>query len=155
MKIGTLVSGVAGTAAVAVSALVMAPPASAAAPTTATVQVDCGDWGTGRATVTAEQREGAPAVTFSTPVVWAHHSIPADSISTTATLSAAHGRTATLTGKANPAWTLLGQPFDSGVLTGTVTPGEAYRFTSITSTFGSLTIHCTAVSAQTPGPFVF
>ncbi|GAB2587945.1 hypothetical protein GCM10027168_21000 [Streptomyces capparidis] len=155
MRISTLVSGTAGAAAVAMGALVMAPPASAVAPTTATVQVDCGGWGTGKATLQAQQNGGAATVTFSTPVVWAHHSIPADSLRTTLTLSDASGEEVTFSGKANPAWTLLGQPYDSGPLTGTVTPGEALRFTSITSTYGTFTVQCKAISPQSPGPFVF
>jgi hypothetical protein len=157
MKIGTLVSGTAGAAVLAMGALAMAPAASAAAPTTATatVQVDCGGWGTGRATLAA-QRDGSTAtVTFTTPVVWATHSIPADSLRTTMTLSTAHGKEVTLNGQSNPAWTLLGRPYASGPVTGTVTPGEALSFKSLTSTYGTLTVHCTAVSAQSPGPFVF
>jgi hypothetical protein len=152
MKISTLVSGV---AAVAMGALAMAPTASAAAPTTATVQVDCGDWGTGKATLQAQHSGRAATVTFSTPVVWGTHYIPADSLQTTLTLSTASGKEVTFSGKSNPAWALIGQPYDSGPLTGTVTPGEALQFTSLTSTYGTLTVHCATISPQSPGPFVF
>ncbi|WP_051708006.1 MULTISPECIES: hypothetical protein [unclassified Streptomyces] len=142
-------------AALAMGALAMAPPASAAAPTTATVQVNCGDWGTGKATLGAQGTGGRATVTFTTPVVWASHSIPADSLRTTLTLSTANGKEVTLAGQSNPAWTLLGQPYASGPVTGTVTPGEPVQFKSLTSTYGTLTVHCVAVSAQSPGPFVF
>jgi hypothetical protein len=155
MKISTLVSGTAGAAALAMGALAMAPPASAAAPTTATVQVDCGNWGTGQATLGAQQNGRTAAVTFTTPVVWATHSIPADSLRTTLTLSTANGEEVTLSGQSNPAWTLLGQPYASGPVTGTVPPGEPLQFASLTSTYGTLTVHCAAISEQSPGPFVF
>lgn len=155
MKISTFVSGTAGASALVMGALVVAPTASAATPTTATVQVDCGGWGTGKATLQAQLNGGAATVTFSTPVVWSSHSIPADSFRTTVTLSTASGKEVTFSGKSNPAWTLIGQPFDSGPVTGAVTPGEALQFTSITSTVGSFTVHCEATSPQSPGPFVF
>ncbi|MFI0898476.1 hypothetical protein [Streptomyces sp. NPDC020983] len=155
MKLSIFGTGTAGAAALAVGALVMAPSASAVAPTTATVQVNCGDWGSGQARLDARQDGTAAAVTFSTPVVWATHSFPADSMQTTLTLSDAHGAEVTFTGQSNPAWTLLGQAYNSGPLTGTVTPGEALEVKSLTSTYGTFTMHCTATSLQNPGPFVF
>lgn len=155
MKLSTFGTGMAGAAALAMSALAMAPSASAVAPTTATVQVNCGDWGSGQARLDAQQNGSAAAITFSTPVVWATHSFPANSMRTTLTLSDAHGGEVTFTGQSNPAWTLLGQAYNSGPLTGTVTPGEALEVTSLTSTYGTFTMHCTATSLQNPGPFVF
>ncbi|MER7052099.1 hypothetical protein [Streptomyces sp. NPDC000351] len=155
MKISTFVSGTAGAAAMAMGALAVAPPASATAPTTATVQVKCGYWGTGTATLQAQHNGRVATVSFSTPVVWASHSTPANSLQTTMTLSTASGKEVTLSGKANPAWTLIGQPYASGPVTGAVTPGEALQFTSITSTIGGVTVHCDAISPQSPGPFVF
>jgi hypothetical protein len=152
MKFSTLAIG---TAAMVAGALVLAPTASAATPTTASVQVDCGAWGTGPATLRAGHNGSAATVTFATPVVWASHSIPANSLQTTATLTNASGEEVTFSGQSNPTWGQLGQPFYSGPLTGTVTPGDALQFTSITSTFGTLTVHCDATSPQSPAPFVF
>lgn len=155
MKLSTFGTGMAGAAALAMGALVMAPSASAVAPTTATVQINCGDWGSGQATLDAQQNGTAAAITFSTSVVWATHSFPANSMQTTLTLSDAHGAEVTFTGQSNPAWTLLGQAYNSGPVTGTVTPGEALEVKSLTSTYGTFTMHCTATSPQNPGPFVF
>jgi hypothetical protein len=155
MKLSTLGTGTAGAVALALGALVMAPSASAVGPTTATVQIQCRDWGTGQAKLEAQQDGSTAAITFSTPVVFATHYIPANTIDTTITLSNARGEDVTFKGKANPLWNLLGQAFDSGPVTGTVAPGDVLEFKSVTSTISTLTISCTAISPQTPGPFVF
>lgn len=155
MKLRTLGSGTVGAAALAMGALVVAPPASAVGPATATIQINCGDWGSGQARLDAQQNGSAATITFSTPVVWASHSIPANMMETTLTLSNARGGTVTFKGKANPAWTLLGQAFNSGPLTGTVAPGDVLEAKSLTSTVGTFRVDCTATSLQNPGPFVF
>ncbi|MFJ9600835.1 hypothetical protein [Streptomyces althioticus] len=99
MKFSTLAIG---TATMVAGALVLAPTASAATPTTASVQVDCGAWGTGPATLRAGHNGSAATVTFATPVVWASHSIPANSLQTTATLTNASGEEVTFSGQSNP-----------------------------------------------------
>lgn len=52
-------------------------------------------------------------------------------------------------------WNKLGQPFDSGPVTGTVAPGDVLEVGSLPSTYGTLLVSCTATSPQNPGPFVF
>ncbi|MCO5969281.1 hypothetical protein [Actinoallomurus soli] len=156
MKLRTLVTGTAGTAALAMGALVTAPPALAVSPATATVQINCeGGWPSGQARLDVQQNGTTATITFTTSVVWTSHSIPANSMNTTLTMSNAHGGTVTFKGTSNPAWTLPWQPFNSGPLTGTVAPGDVLQAKSLTSTVGTLAINCTATSPQAPGPFVF
>lgn len=157
MRLSTLVKGTAGTAVVALGALAVAPQASAVTPTAASVEVDCGYfYGSGKATLEAEQNGDEATLRFTTPVAWAHHSFPENEIASTLTLTTASGEEVTLTGQSNPAWVRLGQPFDSGPLTGTVPVGEELEFTSITAVFsGTVVVNCTALAPQEPEPFVF
>ncbi|MBL1067335.1 hypothetical protein [Streptomyces sp. 7-21] len=166
MSIQSVVRGTAAAAAVAVGALVMAPPAPAAAPATAsagapsesataTVEVYCGYfYGSGEATLAAERHGDEVTLTLTTPVLWATHAIPAGMVRTTVTLSSPDGEEVTFTGRANPDWTVLGQPFDSGPMTGTPPAGEELRFASLVSTAGTMRLECTPLSPQEP-PFVF
>ncbi|WP_031512809.1 hypothetical protein [Streptomyces sp. NRRL F-5123] len=155
MKLKTLGTGTAAAAALAMSALVMAPPASAANPARPTVGVDCGPWGTGQATLGAQSSGTSAALFFTTAVVWTSHSFPANSMQSTITLTDAQGHDVTFTGKANSAWTLPWEPFVSGPMLGSVTPGETLEFKSLTSSFGTFSFTCTATSPQDPGPFTF
>ncbi|MFJ6213771.1 hypothetical protein ACIQGZ_10640 [Streptomyces sp. NPDC092296] len=154
MKPSTLGTGTAGAAALAVGALLIAPTASAVTPTTATVQANCGDFGSGEIRLEATQNGTAATITFSTSVVWSPLAIPANSVTTSLTLSNANGADVTFTGKSNPALK-LGDGLNSGPLVGTVAPGDALKAKSVTITYLQFRAECTATSAQNPGPFTF
>ncbi len=154
MKLRILGTGTAGAVALTMGALATAPVATAVDPTTATVRITCSSFASGQATLEARRDGAAVTITVFTPVVWVSHFMPADFMETTLKLSTEDGREVTFSGKSNPAMK-LGDSFNSGPLTGTVTPGDTLEAKSVTFRFLQFREDCTVTSPQTPGPFVF
>ncbi|MFC8512253.1 hypothetical protein [Streptomyces sp. NPDC057257] len=142
--------------ALAVTGLAFAPTAAAVTPDTATINADCGSFGSGEATLTATQ-DGTAATITVTSAVTAPIALSEDSISSTLTLvNNTTGGTSVFSGTENPA-IAAGDPVTVGPLDGTVASGdslEAYGGSLQLTVFG-ITVTCTATAAQSPGPFVF
>ncbi|MEU6142610.1 hypothetical protein ABZ848_19840 [Streptomyces sp. NPDC047081] len=142
--------------ALAATGLAFAPTAAAVTPDTATINADCGSFGSGEATLTATQ-DGTAATITVTSAVTAPIALSEDSISSTLTLvNNTTGGTSVFTGTENPA-IAAGDPVTVGPLDGTVASGdslEAYGGSLQLTVFG-ITVTCTATAAQSPGPFVF
>jgi hypothetical protein len=135
--------------------LAFAPAALAVTPDTATIDADCGLYGSGQATLTATQ-DGTAATVTVTSAINAPLALEEDSITSTLTLVNANGGTTTFTGTENPA-IATGDPVTVGPLNGTVASGdslEAYGGSLQIVVFG-ITVTCTATGPQAPGPFVF
>ncbi|WP_282699503.1 hypothetical protein [Streptomyces sp. CC219B] len=142
--------------ALALAGLVFAPAAVAVAPTTATIEADCGFFGGGEATLTATQDGTAATMTLTSSAITAPVGLGEDSIDSVLTLVNAGGGTVVFSGTENPAME-AGDPVQVGPLDGTVASGdslEAYGG-SLTMTVFGITITCTATGPQSPGPFVF
>jgi len=153
MRTGTGAALVVG--ALAAAGLAFAPAALAVTPDTATIDADCGIYGSGQATLTATQ-DGTAATLTVTSAINAPLALSEDSITSTLTLVDANGGTATFTGTENPA-IAAGDPVTVGPLSGTVNSGdslEAYGGSLQIVVFG-ITVTCTATGPQSPGPFVF
>jgi hypothetical protein len=143
--------------ALAVTGLAFAPAALAVTPQTATINADCGTFGSGEATLTATQDGTAATLTVKSSAITAPIGLGEDSISSTLTLVKAGGGTVDFTGTENPAMA-AGAPVEVGPLSGTVASGdslEAFGGTLRVTAFGFITITCTATAPQSPGPFVF
>jgi hypothetical protein len=142
--------------ALAAASLAFAPSALAVTPDTATINADCGSFGSGSATLTATQ-DGTAATITVTSAVTAPIALSANSISSTLTLvNNTTGGTSTFSGTENPA-IAAGDPVTVGPLNGTVASGdslEAYGGSLQLTVFG-ITVTCTATGLQSPGPFVF
>ncbi|AXE85799.1 hypothetical protein [Streptomyces sp. Go-475] len=153
-RIGAGASLAAG--ALAATGLAFAPAALAVTPQTATIDADCGTFGSGTATLTATQDGTAATVTVKSSAITAPIALGADSISSTLTLVKAGGGTVTFTGKENPAMA-AGAPVEVGPLNGTVASGDSLEAFggSLKMTVFGITITCTAAGPQSPGPFVF
>ncbi|WP_053849751.1 hypothetical protein [Streptomyces sp. NRRL B-24085] len=135
--------------------LAFAPAALAVTPDTATIDADCGVYGSGEATLTATQ-DGTAATVTVTSAINAPLALDEDSITSTLTLVDANGGTTTFTGTENPA-IAAGDPVTVGPLNGTVASGdslESYGGSLRIVVFG-ITVTCTATGPQAPGPFVF
>lgn len=133
--------------------LAFAPTALAVTPDTATIDADCGLYGSGEATLTATQDGTAATVTSA---IDAPLALDEDSIASTLTFVNANGGTTTFTGTENPA-IAAGDPVTVGPLNGTVASGdslESYGGSLQIVVFG-ITVTCTATGPQAPGPFVF
>jgi hypothetical protein len=141
------------TAALAAGVLALAPTAVAVEPATATVEADCGIYGSGEATLEATQDGTAATITLSTSAVTAPVAVEEGSVESTLTMTKAGGDTVTFTGNDNPAMA-PGDPVTTGPLSGTVTAGDVLEAETLEATVSGLTISCTATSAQTP-PFEF
>ncbi|MFF7173709.1 hypothetical protein [Streptomyces pseudovenezuelae] len=141
--------------ALAATGLAFAPAALAVTPDTATINADCGMFGSGEATLTATQ-DGAAATVTVTSAISAPLALSEDSITSTLTFVNANGGTTTFTGTENPA-IAAGDPVTVGPLDGTVASGdslESYGGSLQIVVFG-ITVTCTATGPQAPGPFVF
>ncbi|MEU0406569.1 hypothetical protein ABZ307_01915 [Streptomyces griseorubiginosus] len=141
--------------ALAATGLAFAPAALAVTPDTATINADCGMFGSGEATLTATQ-DGAAATVTVTSAISAPLALSEDSITSTLTFVNANGGTTTFSGTENPA-IAAGDPVTVGPLSGTVNSGdslEAYGGSLQIVVFG-ITVTCTATGPQSPGPFVF
>ncbi|MFF4251928.1 hypothetical protein ACFY1L_12020 [Streptomyces sp. NPDC001663] len=142
--------------ALAAVSLAFAPSALAVTPDTATINADCGSFGSGAATLTATQ-DGTAATITVTSSVTAPIALSQDSISSTLTLvNNTTGGTSVFSGTKNPA-IAAGDPVTVGPLDGTVASGdslEAYGG-SLQLTVLGITVTCTATGLQSPGPFVF
>lgn len=140
----------------AAASLAFAPSALAVAPDTATINADCGSFGSGSATLTATQ-DGTAATITVTSAVTAPIALSENSISSSLTLvNNTTGGTAVFSGNENPA-IAAGDPVTVGPLNGTVASGdslEAFGGTLQLTVFG-ITVTCTATGPQSPGPFVF
>jgi hypothetical protein len=135
--------------------LAFAPTALAVTPDTATIDADCGLYGSGEATLTATQ-DGTAATVTVTSAINAPLALGEDSIASTLTFVNANGGTTTFTGTENPA-IAAGDPVTVGPLNGTVASGdslESYGGSLQIVVFG-ITVTCTATGPQSPGPFVF
>lgn len=141
--------------ALAATGLAFAPAALAVTPDTATINADCGFFGSGQATLTATQ-DGTAATVTVTSAINAPLPLSEDSITSTLTFVNANGTTTTFAGTKNPA-IATGDPVTVGPLSGTVNPGDsldAYGGSLQIVVFG-ITVTCTATGPQAPGPFVF
>lgn len=139
----------------AAAGLAFAPAALAVTPDTATIDADCGIYGSGEATLTATQ-DGTAATLTVTSAINAPLALSEDSITSTLTLVDANGGTTSFSGTENPA-IAAGDPVTVGPLSGTVASGdslEAYGGSLQIVVFG-ITVTCTATGPQSPGPFVF
>ncbi|WP_419999391.1 hypothetical protein [Streptomyces boninensis] len=148
------IATLAGAAALTTGALVTAPTAVAVEPTTATIDFDCGSYGSGSATLTATQDGTAATITVSTSAITAPIDIGANSVNSTLTLTKNGSDTTTFTGSANPAIP-SGSPVSTGPLDGTVAAGDSLEAKSLEVTVLGVTATCNATSAQAPGPFKF
>ena len=140
--------------ALAATGLAFAPAALAVTPDTATINADCGFFGSGQATLTATQ-DGTAATVTVTSAINAPLPLAEDSIASTLTFVNANGTT-TFTGTENPA-IATGDPVTVGPLSGTVNSGdslESYGGSLQIVVFG-ITVTCSATAPQAPGPFVF
>ncbi|MEU2751111.1 hypothetical protein ABZ613_33455 [Streptomyces collinus] len=142
--------------ALAVTGLAFAPAALAVTPQTATINADCGTFGSGEATLTATQDGTAATLTVKSSAITAPIGLGEDSISSTLTLVKADGGTVDFTGTENPAMA-AGAPVEVGPLSGTVASGDSLEAFggSLKMTVFGITITCTASGPQSPGPFVF
>ncbi|MFF7282589.1 hypothetical protein [Streptomyces griseorubiginosus] len=141
--------------ALAATGLAFAPAALAVTPDTATINADCGFFGSGQATLTATQ-DGTAATVTVTSAINAPLPLAEDSITSTLTFVNANGTTTTFTGTRNPA-IATGDPVTVGPLSGTVNSGdslESYGGSLQIVVFG-ITVTCSATAPQAPGPFVF
>jgi len=139
----------------AVTGLAFAPAAAAVAPTTATVNFNCGIYGGGAATLTATQSGTSATITVNSAIA-APLPLAADSISSTLTMTKAAGGTTAFTGTKNPAMA-TGDPVTVGPLTGTVASGDSLDAgggTFVMVIFG-ISVTCTPTAKQSPGPFVY
>ncbi|MEV7063386.1 hypothetical protein AB0N97_11370 [Streptomyces collinus] len=154
MRIGAGAALAAG--ALAVTGLAFAPAALAVTPQTATINADCGSFGSGEATLTATQDGTAATLTVKSSAITAPIGLGEDSISSTLTLVKAGGGTVDFTGTENPAMA-AGAPVEVGPLSGTVASGDSLEAFggSLKMTVFGITITCTASGPQSPGPFVF
>ncbi|MGI5370084.1 hypothetical protein C9J60_08640 [Streptomyces sp. A244] len=143
-------------AALAVTGLAFAPTALAVTPQTATINADCGAFGSGEATLTATQDGTAATLTVKSSAITAPIGLGEDSISSTLTLVKSDGGTVDFTGTENPAMA-AGAPVEVGPLSGTVASGDSLEAFggSLKMTVFGITITCTASGPQSPGPFVF
>jgi hypothetical protein len=142
--------------ALAVTGLAFAPAALAVTPQTATINADCGTFGSGEATLTATQDGTAATLSVKSSAITAPIGLGEDSISSTLTLVKAGGGTVDFTGTENPAMA-AGAPVEVGPLSGTVASGDSLEAFggSLKMTVFGITITCTASGPQSPGPFVF
>ncbi|MFF7866396.1 hypothetical protein ACFZCT_08055 [Streptomyces qaidamensis] len=142
--------------ALAVTGLAFAPAALAVTPQTATINADCGTFGSGEATLTATQDGTAATVTVKSAAITAPIGLGEDSITSTLTLVKSGGGTVDFTGTENPAMA-AGAPVEVGPLSGTVASGDSLEAFggSLKMTVFGITITCTASGPQSPGPFVF
>ncbi|GAA2762398.1 hypothetical protein GCM10010103_14390 [Streptomyces paradoxus] len=142
--------------ALAVTGLAFAPAALAVTPQTATINADCGAFGSGEATLTATQDGTAATLTVKSSAITAPIALGEDSITSTLTLVKAGGGTVDFTGTENPAMA-AGAPVEVGPLSGTVASGDSLEAFggSLRMTVFGITITCTASGPQSPGPFVF
>lgn len=155
MRHGTFGIGAAlCTGAVVAGTLIMAPLAGAVTPTTATLDFDCGTWGSGSATLTATQDGTAATIDLSTTAITSPIDIAAGSVSSTLTLTNNGAGTVTFSGSDNPAIS-AGSAVSTGPLSGTVASGDSLEATSLQVVVFGITANCSATSAQTPGPFDF
>ncbi|MCX5107320.1 hypothetical protein OOK13_02025 [Streptomyces sp. NBC_00378] len=140
--------------ALAAGTLALAPTAEAVTPTTATINFDCGVYGSGSATLTATQSGTAATINLSTSAIKAPISVGANSVKSTLTLTNKGSGAVTFTGNANPAIP-AGSPVSTGPLKGTVAAGDSLAAKSLQVVVFGITATCNATSAQSPGPFVF
>ncbi|CAL9604166.1 hypothetical protein SUDANB1_05488 [Streptomyces sp. enrichment culture] len=142
--------------ALAVTGLAFAPAALAVTPQTATINADCGTFGSGEATLTATQDGTAATLTVKSSAITAPIGLGEDSIASTLTLVKPGGGTVDFTGTENPAMA-AGAPVEVGPLSGTVASGDSLDAFggSLKMTVFGITITCTASGPQSPGPFVF
>ncbi|MET9521262.1 hypothetical protein [Streptomyces coeruleorubidus] len=142
--------------ALAVTGLAFAPAALAVTPQTATISADCGTFGSGEATLTATQDGTAATLTVKSSAITAPIALGEDSIASTLSLVKAGGGTVDFTGTQNPAMA-AGAPVEVGPLRGTVASGDSLEAFggSLKMTVFGITITCTAIGPQSPGPFVF
>lgn len=142
--------------ALAVTGLAFAPAALAVTPQTATINADCGTFGSGEATLTATQDGTAATLTVKSSAITAPIALGEDSITSTLTLVRSGGGTVDFTGTQNPAMP-AGAPVEVGPLSGTVASGDSLEAFggSLKMTVFGITITCTASGPQSPGPFVF
>ncbi|GHE58407.1 hypothetical protein GCM10018785_29540 [Streptomyces longispororuber] len=143
-----------GTGVLAVSALVLAPAAGAVDPQTATLDFECGSYGSGSATLKAAQNGTGATIELSTAAITAPIPIGAGAVNSTLTLTKNGTGTTTFTGNANPALP-AGSPVSTGPLNGTVAPGDSLSAKSLRIVVFGITVTCNATSEQKPGPFVF
>ncbi|MFI8895284.1 hypothetical protein [Streptomyces paradoxus] len=142
--------------ALAVTGLAFAPAALAVTPQSATINADCGTFGSGEATLTATQNGTAATLTVKSSAITAPIALGEDSITSTLTLVKSGGGTVDFTGTENPAMA-AGAPVEVGPLSGTVASGDSLEAFggSLRMTVFGITITCTASGPQSPGPFVF
>ncbi|MEI5100223.1 hypothetical protein RB200_18940 [Streptomyces sp. PmtG] len=143
-----------GTGALAVGALVLAPAAGAVDPQSATIDFECGSFGSGSAALKATQNGTSATIEVSTSAITAPIDVGAGAVNSTLTLTKNGSGTTAFTGNANPAIP-AGSPVSTGPLNGTVAAGDSLAATSLKIVVFGITVNCTATSAQKPGPFVF
>ncbi|MEW2530319.1 MULTISPECIES: hypothetical protein [unclassified Streptomyces] len=143
-----------GTAALTLSALALSPTATAVDPTTATLDFECGSFGSGAATLKATQNGTSATIELSTSAITAPVNVGAGAVNSTLTLTKNGTGTTTFTGRANPAIP-AGSPISSGPLKGTVASGDRLSAKSLKVVVFGITVTCNATSEQKPGPFVF
>ncbi|MFD9908305.1 hypothetical protein [Streptomyces sp. NPDC059063] len=143
-----------GTGALAAVALVLAPAAGAVDPQEATIDFECGSFGSGSAKLTATQNGTSATIEVSTSAITAPVDVGAGAVNSTLTLTKNGTGTTTFTGNANPAIP-AGSPVSTGPMNGTVASGDRLSATSLKIVVFGITVTCNATSEQKPGPFVF
>ncbi|NEB73656.1 hypothetical protein G3I40_00105 [Streptomyces sp. SID14478] len=138
----------------AAGVLALAPAAGAVTPTTATIDFDCGSFGSGNATLTASQNGTAATIELSTSAITAPIDVGAGSVNSTLSLTNHGSGAVQFTGSSNPTIP-AGSAVSTGPLTGTVAAGDSLEATSLTVVVFGVTATCTATTTQAPGPFVF
>jgi hypothetical protein len=144
------------TGALAALAFGLAPGAAAVTPQTATVDADCGLYGSGVARIDATQSGTAATMTLSSIDITTPVPVGADQIASTLTLVKAGGGTVDFTGTRNPAMG-AGDGVQVGPLDGTVAAGDSLEAGggTLKMVVAGVTVPCTLSGPQQPGPFVF
>ncbi|ASQ91934.1 hypothetical protein [Streptomyces sp. 11-1-2] len=149
----------AASAALLAGAAAPAPAATAVSPTTATAAYSCGTWGSTTLTLTAAQNGTTATITLGAPDMITSVAIPANTMDVTLRLEENGGpETTVFRGGSNPSIP-AGSPVRFGALTGIVAPGDSLDSymggDSLSFTFSVFNVRCTAITKQSPGPFVF
>lgn len=123
-------------------------------PTTATLNFNCGIWGSGSATLTATQNGTAATINLSTSAITSPIDLAAGSVSSSLTMANGSSGNVTFSGSSSPAIS-AGSAVSTGPLSGTVASGYSLNATSLKVVVLGVTANCSATSTQAPGPFVF
>ncbi|MEV0275585.1 hypothetical protein AB0I22_04275 [Streptomyces sp. NPDC050610] len=143
-----------GVSALAIGALATAPVANAVTTDTATITFECGLFGSGSATLTADHSGTSATISLSTSAITSPIDLAANSVKSTLTMTNHGSGAKTFTGNSNPAIP-AGAQVSTGPLKGKVAAGDSLAAKTLKVVVLGVTATCNATSAQSPGPFEF